>query len=85
MRNFAALAGATVPRAMADLFDGLEHDVETRKLVAVTYAAEQCQRLADAGVSEFHFYTLNRADLTYALCHILGLRPRTITAANSAP
>ena len=75
MRAFAAAAGATIPRAMAELFDGLEHDVETRKLVAVTYAAEQCQRLADAGVSDFHFYTLNRADLTYALCHILGLRP----------
>ena len=73
--RFAAQAGASVPKAMGRLFDGLEHDPETRKLVAATFAAEQCQRLAEAGVNEFHFYTLNRADLTYALCHILGLRP----------
>ena len=78
MTKFAAMAGATVPRSMAPLFDGLENDVETRKLVAVTVAADQCQKLADAGVKEFHFYTLNRADLTYALCHILGLRPAPV-------
>ena len=84
MQKFAASAGASVPRAMATLFEGLEHDTETRKLVAATYAAEQCQRLADSGVTEFHFYTLNRADLTYALCHILGLRPKT-TAVNGQP
>ena len=77
MTKFAAMAGASVPRTMAPLFDGLENDVETRKLVAVTVAADQCQKLAEAGVTEFHFYTLNRADLTYALCHILGLRPTT--------
>lgn len=75
MTKFAKMAGATVPRSMAPLFEGLDDDVETRKLVAVTVAADQCQKLADAGVTEFHFYTLNRADLTYALCHILGLRP----------
>jgi methylenetetrahydrofolate reductase (NADPH) len=77
MQKFAATAGASIPKAMRELFDGLENDPETRKLVAATYAAEQCQRLAEAGVNEFHFYTLNRADLTYALCHILGLRPTT--------
>ena len=77
MTKFAKMAGATVPRSMAPLFEGLDDDVETRKLVAVTVAADQCQKLADAGVTEFHFYTLNRADLTYALCHILGLRPVT--------
>ena len=75
MTKFAAMAGAAVPRSMAPLFEGLDNDPETRKLVAVTVAAEQCRQLADAGVTEFHFYTLNRADLTYALCHILGLRP----------
>ena len=75
MTKFAAMAGAAVPRSMAPLFEGLDNDSETRKLVAVTVAAEQCRQLADAGVTEFHFYTLNRADLTYALCHILGLRP----------
>jgi len=77
MTRFAAQAGATVPRTMAPLFEGLENDPETRKLVAATVAAEQCRQLADAGVTEFHFYTLNRADLAYALCHILGLRPKT--------
>ena len=75
MSRFAAAAGATVPRTMAPLFEGLENDPETRKLVAVTVAAEQCRQLADAGITEFHFYTLNRADLAYALCHLLGLRP----------
>jgi methylenetetrahydrofolate reductase (NADPH) len=60
---------------MARLFDGLEDDAETRKLVAATVAAEQVQQLAQAGVTEFHFYTLNRADLAYAICHVLGLRP----------
>ena len=75
MTRFAAQAGATVPRTMAPLFEGLENDPETRKLVAATVAAEQCRQLAEAGVTEFHFYTLNRADLAYALCHILGLRP----------
>ena len=77
MTKFAAMAGASIPRSMPPLFDGLDHDVETRKLVAATVAADQCQKLAEAGVTEFHFYTLNRADLTYALCHILGLRPTT--------
>ena len=77
MSKFAAQAGTTVPRSMAPLFEGLEHDPETRKLVAATVAAEQCRQLADAGITEFHFYTLNRADLAYALCHILGLRPGT--------
>lgn len=75
MVKFAAATGATVPPAFARMFDGLDHDPETRKLVAATVAAEQCQQLAQAGVTEFHFYTLNRADLTFALCHILGLRP----------
>ena len=60
----------------ARLFEGLDDDPETRRLVAATVAAEQCRRLQDHGVDEFHFYTLNRADLTYAICHILGVRPR---------
>jgi methylenetetrahydrofolate reductase (NADPH) len=59
---------------MARHFDGLEEDADTRKLVAATLAAEQCTKLADEGVEDFHFYTLNRADLAYAICHILGLR-----------
>ncbi|HVH39277.1 MAG TPA: methylenetetrahydrofolate reductase [NAD(P)H] [Gemmatimonadaceae bacterium] len=81
MVKFARLAGASVPPAFARMFDGLDDDPETRKLVAATVAAEQCQQLAQVGVTEFHFYTLNRADLTYALCHVLGLRPRQAPAA----
>ena len=73
-RKFSAMAGAAVPDSMARHFDGLEDDAETRKLVAATLAAEQCTRLADEGVEDFHFYTLNRADLAYAICHILGIR-----------
>ena len=76
MCRFAKVAGATVPVSLARLFEGLDNDPETRKLIAATVAAEQCQQLAQAGVTEFHFYTLNRADLTYALCHMLGLRPQ---------
>ncbi|MFX8852543.1 methylenetetrahydrofolate reductase, partial [Acinetobacter baumannii] len=63
VRRFSAACGASVPSWLADLFDGLDHDAETRKMVAATVAAEQCRRLQAAGLSEFHFYTLNRADL----------------------
>ena len=76
MCRFAEKAGASVPRWMHDVFDGLENDVETRRLVAASVAASQVRALVGDGVSEFHFYTLNRADLTYAICHILGLRPK---------
>ncbi|MDA1101118.1 MAG: methylenetetrahydrofolate reductase [NAD(P)H] [Proteobacteria bacterium] len=73
--RFAKACGAAMPAWMAHLFEGLEDDPEIRQMVAVTAAAEQCRRLQTAGVTDFHFYTLNRADLTYAICHILGLRP----------
>jgi len=72
--KFSAACGASVPPWLAHLFEGLDEDVETRKLVAATVAARQCLALHKAGVREFHFYTLNRADLVYAICHILGLR-----------
>ena len=75
VKRFSAMCGATVPVWMADLFDGLDEDPETRKLVAASIAAEQCRALQAAGVDEFHFYTLNRANLTYAIARILGLRP----------
>jgi methylenetetrahydrofolate reductase (NADPH) len=75
--KFSKVCGASVPTALAWLFEGLEDDAETRKLVAATACAEQVQQLAREGVDEFHFYTLNRADLTFAICHILGLRPPT--------
>lgn len=80
--KFSAACGAGVPAWLARLFEGLEGDAETRKLVAATVAAEQCRRLQDHGVDEFHFYTLNRADLAYAICHILGMRP--VSAADGA-
>lgn len=86
--RFAAQCGATIPRGMARHFEGLDHDPDTRKLVAAALAAEQCTKLADHGVEELHFYTLNRADLTYAICHLLGLRPQgdaTTVADAAAP
>jgi methylenetetrahydrofolate reductase (NADPH) len=73
--NFAARCGASVPRWLAERFDGLDDDVATRKLVAAAVAAEQVLALAGRGVTDFHFYTMNRADLVYAICHMLGLRP----------
>ncbi len=78
--KFAKACGASVPTAMAWLFEGLDHDPDTRKLVAATACAEQVQGLVREGVDMFHFYTLNRADLTYAICHILGLRPASAAA-----
>ncbi len=73
--EFSARCGATVPDWMAELFDGLDDDPETRKFVAVSVADDQCQRLRSEGIDNFHFYTLNRADLSYAICWRLGLRP----------
>ena len=70
--NFAARAGASVPDWLADRFDGLDDDPATRKLIAAAVAAEQVIDLLDRGVTDFHFYTMNRADLVYAICHLLG-------------
>lgn len=75
--RFAAGCGASVPEWLADLYQGLEKDAETRKLVAAMVAADQVRKLSALGCRSFHFYTLNRADLTYAICHILGIRPQT--------
>jgi methylenetetrahydrofolate reductase (NADH) len=74
-RNFVTRAGTTVPNWLAEKFDGLDDDVETRKLVAATVAAGQVQKLAKHGVDTFHFYTMNRADLVFAISHLLGIRP----------
>ena len=74
--QFSGTCGATVPAWMADLFEGLDDDPETRKLVAATVTAEQCRALCAEGVEAFHFYTLNRAELAHAICHILGVRDR---------
>lgn len=75
VQKFSALSGTALPDWLGGLFDGLEDDPETRKLVAASVAAEQCRVLHASGVKDFHFYTLNRADLTYAICHMLGVRP----------
>ncbi len=77
VRKFSAMCGAAVPGWLESLFAGLDDDPDTRKLVAATVAAEQVRLLQAHGVGEFHFYTLNRADLAYAISHILGLRPRS--------
>lgn len=80
--NFAGLkrmaegCGASVPAWLGAHFEGLDDDPATRQLVAASVAAEQCARLQEEGVDHFHFYTLNRADLVYAICHILGVRGR---------
>jgi len=76
-KNFAERAGASVPAWIAERFHGLENDAATRKLIAAAVAAEQVIDLFDRGVTSFHFYTMNRADLVYAICHLLGLRPAT--------
>ena len=72
--RFAKAAGASVPDWLAHRFEGLENDPETRKLVAAAVAVEQVMDLVDHGVTDFHFYTMNRADLVYAICHMLGMR-----------
>jgi methylenetetrahydrofolate reductase (NADPH) len=75
--RFAARCGAKIPSWLAERFAGLDDDPETRRLIAANVAIEQVSRLRHHGVDEFHFYTLNRAELTYAICHALGLRPVT--------
>jgi methylenetetrahydrofolate reductase (NADPH) len=76
VKKFSAMCGASVPAWMGQLFAGLEEDQDTRRMVAAVVAAEQVRLLQANGVDEFHFYTLNRADLTYAIAHLLGARPK---------
>ena len=78
-RKFAALCGAAIPSWLDRLFEGLDDLPAARQLVAATVAAELCAQLYQGGVRQFHFYTLNRAELAYAICHLLGLRPRDAT------
>lgn len=84
--KFAAMTGASVPGWLAQRFEGLEdEDAETRNMIAASVAAEQVMELVDNGINEFHFYTLNRATLVYAICHLLGLRATpAVTAAEGA-
>ena len=80
-RKFAAQCGAAIPAWMDVMFEGLDDHPQTRQLVAATVAAELCRRLYAGGVRDIHFYTLNRAELAYAICHMLGIRPRQPVAA----
>lgn len=81
LKRMAATCGASIPEWMAGHFEGLDDDPDTRRLVAASLAAEQCRRLHANGVHEFHFYTLNRADLTVAICHLLGVRAKKSAVA----
>ena len=84
MLRFANRCGASVPEWLQHRFDGLDDDPETRRMIAASFAIEQVRRLQEHGVQEFHFYTLNRAELTYAICHALGVRaPATRVAAGA--
>jgi len=79
-RKFAAMCGANIPAWLDRLFEGLDDLPAARQLVAATVAAELCAQLYAGGVRQFHFYTLNRAELSYAICHLLGLRPKEDTS-----
>jgi methylenetetrahydrofolate reductase (NADPH) len=81
MLRMAQRCGTSVPDWMVHRFDGLDDDADTRRLIAAAVAIEQVQELEKHGVSEFHFYTLNRSELTYAICHALGVRPTSSQAA----
>ncbi len=79
--NFSTKAGTHVPAWLAERFDGLENDPQTHALVASAVAAEQVMDLVERGVSDFHFYTMNRADLAFAICHMIGIRADGMAAA----
>src|ERR1700724_339634 len=87
-RNTRRIPAATAmppissPAWLADRFDGLDNDAATRKLIAAAVAAEQVLDLVDHGVTDFHFYTMNRADLVFAICHLLGGRPNIAPGAS---
>ncbi|WP_423140966.1 methylenetetrahydrofolate reductase [NAD(P)H] [Parablastomonas sp. CN1-191] len=76
IQRMAAMCGTAVPAWLGKLFEGLDDHPGSRQLVAATVAAEMCRRLYAGGVRDFHFYTLNRAELSYAICHLLGVRPK---------
>ena len=74
MERFAKLCGTAIPEALRLRFDGLEDDAETRQMISANVAIEQVRHLESEGINDFHFYTLNRSELTYAICHALGVR-----------
>ena len=85
VQRFAQRCGASVPRWLQERFEGLEDDPQTRRLIAASVAIEQVKTLERHGVCDFHFYTLNRAELTYAICRTLGLRPGGAPASAAPP
>ena len=76
LQRFAGACGATVPEWLHERFAGLEDDAGTRQMIAANVAIEQVEKLQAEGINEFHFYTLNRSELTFAICHALGVRPK---------
>lgn len=76
--RFAKSCGARIPRDVAARFEGLEDDPKTHELVAATVAAEQVESLRRHGIKDFHFYTMNKSDLVFAICHLLGMRPQNL-------
>jgi methylenetetrahydrofolate reductase (NADPH) len=84
LKKMAAACGTAIPSWLANLFDGLEDDAETRRLIACSVAAEMCAKLQEQGFEDFHFYTLNRADLVYAICRVLGVRETVPATAEAA-
>ena len=80
LQRMSAACGASIPPWLATHFDGLDDDPDTRKLLAASIAAETCARLQEEGFSDFHFYTLNRADLVYAICRVLGVREKAVVS-----
>ena len=80
--RFAKRCGASIPEWLEHRFDGLDNNPDTRKLISAAVAIEQVHQLQKHGVDQFHFYTLNRSELTYAICHALGVRPTAKKAAN---
>lgn len=85
VRRMAERCSTSVPRWLEERFAGLDDDPETRRLIAASVAIEQVKTLERHGVCDFHFYTLNRAELTYAICHTLGLRPGTQFTTDAGP
>ncbi len=84
MKNFCARSATHIPTWLAERFEGLDNDPQTHQLVAAAIAAEQVMDLIERGVQDFHFYTMNRADLPFAICHMIGIRPNTETALEVA-
>jgi methylenetetrahydrofolate reductase (NADPH) len=82
--GFAEKCGASIPASLAERFEGLDDDPNVRRLVAAAVCAEQVQDLIDRGVTDLHFYTMNRADLVFAICHLIGMRAAASAAKAAA-